>query len=261
MDNGKNIIDMTRHPIDDLNDYAIRCRGDLKTKSLLILNKFLTKEALLELKKEAKSLQDRAFYCSQNHNVLLTKKNSLLKDNHPCNIQVVSDKGCIPYDLVPSNSYLKTIYASEEFQQFIQCVLSTDKIYPYADNLSSINYNYYQKNQQLGWHFDNASFAITLMIQSSTSGGEFQYVVDARNVEKNTVNVPLIESVLKKKYPVEGLQIEEGTLVLFYGRNYLHRVTPVTSSIPRVLATLNYNLEKDIELTEDARLTFFGRLH
>ncbi len=82
MDNGKNIIDMTRHPIDDLNDYAIRCRGDLKTKSLLILNKFLTKEALLELKKEAKSLQDRAFYCSQNHNVLNTNNNSLLKDNN-----------------------------------------------------------------------------------------------------------------------------------------------------------------------------------
>ena len=140
-------------------------------------------------------------------------------------------------------------------------MLSIEIIYPYADSLSSINYNFNQKNQQLGWHFDNASFAITLMIQSSRSGGKFQYVVDARNVEKNTVNIPLIESVLQNKYPVEELQIEEGTLVLFYGRNYLHRVTPITSTIPRILATLNYNLEQDIELAEDARLTFFGRLH
>ena len=99
------------------------------------------------------------------------------------------------------------------------------------------------------------------MIQSSISGGKFQYVVDARNVEKNTVNIPLIESVLKDKYPVENLHIEEGTLVLFYGRNYLHRVTPVTSSIPRILATLNYNHEKGLRLEENARLTFFGRLH
>ena len=109
--------------------------------------------------------------------------------------------------------------------------------------------------------FDNASFAITLMIQSSTSGGTFQYVVDARNVERNTVNVPLIESVLKRKYPVEELHIEEGTLVLFFGRNYLHRVTPVDSSLPRILATLNYNHEKDVQLEENARLTFFGRLY
>ena len=104
MDYGKNIIDMTRHPIDDLNGYAIHCREDLKKNSILILNKFLTKDALLELQKEAKSLQDKAFYCSQNHNVLLTKKNILLEDNHPCNIDVVSDKGCVPHDLVPPNS-------------------------------------------------------------------------------------------------------------------------------------------------------------
>jgi hypothetical protein len=152
---------------------------------------------------------------------------------------------------------LETIYTSKNFQQFIQSVLSIEMIYPYADSLSSINYNFYQKNQQLGWHFDNASFAITLMIQSSRSGGKFQYVVDARNVEKNTVNIPLIESVLKNKHLLEELQIEEETLVLFYGRNYLHRVTPTTSTIPCVLATLNYNLE----LAEEVRLTFFGRSH
>jgi hypothetical protein len=99
------------------------------------------------------------------------------------------------------------------------------------------------------------------MIQSPASGGIFQYVVDGRNVEKKTVNVQLINSVLQNKYPAEELRVEEGTLVLFYGRNYLHRVTPVTSQKPRVLATLNYNLEKNIELSENARLTFFGRLH
>jgi len=261
MDNTQDIIDIKRHPIDNLNEYAMRCRSDLQENSILILNKFLKKEALSTLQQEAKSLQNKAFYCSQTHNVLLTKRNLLLENNYPCNINLLSDKGCIPDDLVPSNSHLRTIYTSNKFKKFIQCVLSKDKIYPYADTLSSINYNYYQRNQQLGWHFDNASFAITLMIQSSISGGKFQYVVDARNVEKNTVNIPLIESVLKDKYPVENLHIEEGTLVLFYGRNYLHRVTPVTSSIPRILATLNYNHEKGLRLEENARLTFFGRLH
>ena len=89
------------------------------------------------------------------------------------------------------------------------------------------------------WHFDIASFAITLMIQSSASGGNFQYVVDARNVEKNTLNARLIDSVLQNKHPAKELRIEEGMLVLFYGSNYLHRVTPVTSNKHRVLVTLN----------------------
>ena len=145
------------------------------------------------------------------------------------------------------------------FQNFIQSILLVDKVYPYTDNLSSINYNYYEENQQLGWHFDNASFAITIMVQSSESGGDFQYVVDARNVKENTIEIGLIDSVLQNKHPVQELQAEEGTLVIFCGSNYLHRVTPVTSNKHRVVVTLNYNLEKNTRLSENARLMFFGR--
>lgn len=260
MNNLQNIIDLQRHPVEDAA-YATRCRSELQKKSILVLKYFLAKEALINLQREARALHDKAFYCSQNHNVLLTEKNVQLDDNHPCNIEVVSNKGCVPHDSIPHDSCLRTIYNSAVFQGFVQSVLSIDKIHPYADRLSSINYNYYEENQQLGWHFDNASFAITLMIRSPASGGNFQYVVDARNVEKNTVDVQLIDSVLQNKHPVENLQAEEGTLVLFYGRNYLHRVTPVTSKKHRVLVTLNYNLEENIELSENARWTFFGRLH
>ena len=63
-------------------------------------------------------------------------------------------------------------------------MLTIKNIYPYKDTLSSINYNYYEKNQQLGWHFDNASFAITLMISSPDQGGVFQYYTKGRNYEK-----------------------------------------------------------------------------
>ena len=255
----REIIDVERHPIED-KPYAAQCRNELKKTSILVLNNFLSKAALLELQGEAHSLHEKAFYCSQKHNVLLTEKNPQLDDSHPCNIEVISDKGCVPHDLIPVDSHLRTIYTSPTFQNFVQSVLSLDKVHPYADTLSSINYNYYEKTQQLGWHFDNASFAITLMIQSPGSGGEFQYVVDGRHLEKNTVDVQLVDAVLQNKHPVEGLQVGEGTLVLFSGRDTLHRVTPVTSSRPRVLATLNYNLEKNMELSENARAMFFGRL-
>ena len=261
MDDWQDIIDVQRHPIDDINSYALRCKETLQNNFILILKNFLTKKALDELQREARSLHDKAFYCSQNHNVLLTEKNTQWEDDHPCNIEVISDKGCVPHDLIPQDSYLRKIYTSGIFQNFVQAVLPIDKIYPYKDPLSSINYNYYQEKQQLGWHFDNASLALSLMIQSPASGGKFQFVVDARNVEKNTVNVPLIEVVLQNKCPVKELQVDDGTLVLFYGRNTLHRVTPVTSKKPRILATLNYNLEKNMELSENARLMFFGRLH
>ena len=260
MTNLQDIIDFQLHPIDNLNSYANRCRSKLQKNSILVLNNFLAKKPLVNLQREAQTLHDKAFYCSQNHNILLTEKNIQLDDKHPCNTEVTSDKGCVPHDLIPQDSYLRTIYNSTVFQCFIQSLLSLDKIYPYVDTLSSINYNYYEKYQQLGWHFDNASFAILLMVQSSDSGGYFQYVVNARNVEENSINIQLIDSVLKNKHPVKELQVEEGTLIFFNGSNYLHRVTPITSNKHRVLATLNYNLEESIKLSEKARLTFFGRV-
>ncbi|MBQ82899.1 MAG: hypothetical protein CMD59_05145 [Gammaproteobacteria bacterium] len=143
---------------------------------------------------------------------------------------------------------------------FLNKILNIKNIYPYKDKLSSINYNYYEKTQQLGWHFDNASFAITLMIQSPNAGGVFQYTNKGRNYEKNYLNKNYIDNIINGKRKPTSLNVKPGTLLLFYGRNYLHRVTPVRSKKPRILVTLNYNLEKGIELSLNARKTFFGRI-
>ena len=98
------------------------------------------------------------------------------------------------------------------------------------------------------------------MIQSPDSGGVFEYINEGRDFKKNFIDKKLIKSVLNNSYKANQLSVDPGTLILFYGRNYLHRVTPVTSKKCRILVTLNYNLENDIELSENARLTFFGRI-
>ena len=208
---------------------------------------------------EAKQLEGKAFYCQQQHTILLSKQSESLDNNDPLNLLMISDKGCVPHDLLSKNSDLNIFYNSDIFKFFIRKVLNLDKIFPYADNLSSINLNYYQKGQQLGWHFDNASFAITLMIQSSTHGGEFEYITEGRDSNANYIDKKLISDVIEGKSNAKLLDVSEGTLILFYGRNYLHRVTPVQSDTPRILITLNYNEENHIELSENARLTFFGR--
>tara|TARA_B100000029_G_scaffold236488_1_gene233539 strand:- start:373 stop:1155 length:783 start_codon:yes stop_codon:yes gene_type:complete len=254
------IINLKLHPINSSQKYIDNCRKQLLKNSVLQLNNFLLPQSLKNIQKEAHSLHPQAYYCSQNHTVLLNKKNKKLKNDDPCNLEVKSDKGCVPHDLIPDKSNLCKLYSSDIFKIFLQKVLGVKKIYPYKDLLSSINYNYYEKNQQLGWHFDNASFAITLMIQSPDSGGIFQYVNEGRDYEKNFIDKNIINLILNNNYPVNQLSVQEGTLILFYGRNYLHRVTPVTSKKCRILVTLNYNLEEGIELSENARLTFFGRI-
>ena len=253
------IINLKLHPINSSNKYLNFCRDKLKKESVLQLNNFLLPNALKNIQKEATLLHPKAYYCAQKHTILLNKKNNKLKKDDPCNIEVKSDKGCVPHDMIPKDSNLNALYHSKNFREFLEKILEVEKIYPYKDSLSSINYNYYEKNQQLGWHFDNASFAITLMIQSPDLGGSFQYINEGRNYEKGLIDKVLISSVLENRHPVKELDVKPGTLILFFGRNYLHRVTPVYSDKFRILVTLNYNLEKGIELSENARLTFFGR--
>ena len=98
------------------------------------------------------------------------------------------------------------------------------------------------------------------MIQSAKSGGNFQYINKGRDIEKNFIDKDLIMSVITNKYKANEILVKPGSLILFYGRNYLHRVTPVKSKENRILVTLNYNIENGIKLSENARMTFFGRL-
>ena len=154
------IINLKKHPINN-EEYLNDCLQNLRKKSVLVLENFITNESLLSIQKEASFLESSAFYCSQKHTVLLNKYNEKISKDDPLNIEVISDKGCVPHDLININSDLNKLYNSKEFKVFLTTVLNVKSIYPYKDNLSSINYNYYQNNQQLGWHFDNASFAIT----------------------------------------------------------------------------------------------------
>ncbi len=254
------IINFNKHPLDNSN-YVNLCKNKIIEKSILVLKNFLTKECLNDLILEALDLENKAFYCKQNHTILLGKPNNLLDKNDPLNIEVKSDKGCVPHDLLKKNSKLNKLYNSRLFKNFLKKVLNLKYLYPYSDPLSSINYNYYQNTQQLGWHFDNASFAITLMIQSAEIGGEFEYVRKGRDYNKKFIDKSYISKIINSTIKPNQIKAEAGTLVLFYGRNYLHRVTPVRSTKPRILVTLNYNEEEGVELSENARLTFFGRIN
>ena len=259
MNNINSIINIEDHPIEN-KEYRNYCYETLRKKSILTLENFLNQESLYSIQREALLLEVKAFYCSQKHTVLLNQYDNNIDREDPLNIEVISDKGCVPHDLIKPNSKLNLLYNSSKFKDFLISVLGIKNIFPYRDSLSSINYNYYQNEQQLGWHFDNASFAITLMIQSPDKGGVFEYINKGRDYNSKFIDKDFIYKVLNDDVKAKQLIVNPGTLVLFYGRNYLHRVTPVESVKPRILVTLNYNEEGNIMLSENARNTFFGRI-
>jgi hypothetical protein len=51
-----------------------------------------------------------------------------------------------------------------------------------------------------------------------------------------------------------------GGLLLFNGKNSMHRVTKVIGDDIRILAVLAYNQEKGISLSKSAQKTFYGKV-
>ncbi len=74
------------------------------------------------------------------------------------------------------------------------------------------------------------------------------------------MNYELSGKILDGKVEAQGLAMDDGALVLFRGRNSMHRVTPVEGDMTRMLVVLAYNTEPNIALSESARMTFYGRL-
>ena len=256
--NPETIVNLKLHPIQD-EGYNISCKAQLERSGALVMEDFLTSETVDFLQIEACELRPQAYFCHQNHNAYLLDPDHAFPAEHIRNLEQVSDKGCVPHDQLPDRSPLRALYEWSDFQKFLEGVLGVT-VFPYADTLSSININYYEQGQQLGWHYDNASFAVTLMIQASEDGGEFEYLENVRNKEAGDPGYPDTEAVIKGNLHPKTLAMGEGALVLFRGRNSLHRVVPVSSERSRILVTLNFNTEPNVMLSELARLAFFGRL-
>ena len=255
----KDIIDLKHFALAE-TDFRSDCRDIFEDSGYLILKNFLKPQAVKLICKEALLNQYLAYYCIQEHNVYLTTKDTDYEDNHPRNRNLKSSKGCITDDQVPIESLLRTLYDSLQFRKFLCSVLGEDALYEYTDSLSSINIHYASKGQELAWHFDNSSFAITLLLQQADKGGDFQYLRNMRYTSNGDPDFESTRQVLDGKREPQNLIMESGSLVLFRGQESIHRVVPVKGEKTRISAVLAYNSKPGIKLSEEARMTFFGRL-
>lgn len=253
------LIDLKKYPLGEA-DFRSRCKASLAEDGALVMPEFLQADAVKTIAGEGEAHRDQAYFCDDHHNVYLTPPDSDYPMDHPRNRLILSSKGCIPDDVVPEASPLRDLYNAEDFKDFLCEVLGEEALYEYADPLSSINLHYADAGLELGWHFDNSAFAITLMIQAPDAGGAFEYVKDLRDADSGEMNFEGVQKALEGETTPETLNMQAGTLVLFRGRNSLHRVAPVKGKTTRMLVVLAYNSEPEIALSESARLTFFGRL-
>lgn len=255
------VVDLERHPLDD-PAYRAECRRTIDTDGALVLTRLLRPTAISDLVAEAERLRPLAYFSTHTHSVYLDPADPRWPASDARSREVASTKGAVTTDQIPARSGLRVLYTSACFRSFLCDVLGEDQLHEYADPLSSINVNFFEPGQELGWHFDNSSFAVTLLLQEPAAGGVFEFFAAMRDSATGRDDHEAVALALDDRAQRSPSRLAQhaGDLALFRGRDALHRVTPVAGDRTRLLVVLAYNTEPGIELSENARMTFFGRL-
>lgn len=230
----------------------------LYKEGILVFDSFINHTGLIKLKKESAELKPKSFKSSSEYNVYVSDYDNKFPTESPRNRIMSTTKKCIPNDLIPKDSVLQKLYDSSLIKNFFCKLLDKENLYPYEDSLSSINVNYYDKGDALGWHFDNSDFTITLLVKNCTKGGVYEFFNNMR-YKDGKEDYDFVEKILDNE--VSGIKVDslEGDLMIFKGNKSIHQVTAVEEG-ERILVTFNYNEKMGVSLSEKSRKTFFGRV-
>jgi hypothetical protein len=235
-----------------------RCRADLAAVGACDLPGFVRADVVGRIVAELLPLEPLSFRTETTHNIEFSGREDELPADDPLRIQVRSAKSGLAYDQIPATSALRGIYHSAALLDFVGATLGIDPIYRQADELGALNVMFYRPGDELGWHFDNADFVVTLMLQPPTAGGVFEYVPMLRTPDDRNANG--VKVLLEGgRAGVRTMSGTPGTLALFRGHFSPHRVTPVEGDVPRINAVLAYADRPDARLSASARRIFYGR--
>jgi len=258
-------VNLASHPIADrasasLDALVERCRSGLRARGAYVLESFLHEKAVAGILGELNGVLDRAYYKPKTHNSYLAPDDERFPASHPRNRQQLTNSATLAYDFIDEDSLLERIYRWQPLRDFIARTLGYEELHPYADALAAVNVLVYPPGTQTGWHFDNAHFVVTLMLQQAQAGGSYQYAPFIRAPDED--NYPAIGAVLDGDAGcVHTLEQNVGDLVVFQGRYTLHRVTEVVGDATRLIAVLSYDAKPGTTLTPHTRKTFYGRSH
>jgi hypothetical protein len=254
---------LRRYPINDPASPEHRalvqaCRDQLRDTGVAQLAGFLTPAAVSEMLALASQLVSRAWASNQAHTVYFEPADDAAGPGHPRALLQHSAKKAIAYDLIPSGAPIRQLYESDDLTGFIAAVLGKQVLYRSADPLDALEIAIFDDGDELGWHFDNSEFSVTVMYQESETGGHFDYYPGLRDEDHD--NYPAVQEILHGGS--EGavrLPASPGTLAVFRGQHALHRVTPVSGPVSRINSVLTYGERPGMKLNQLTQTLFYGR--
>jgi hypothetical protein len=257
------ILDLERYPLDRLDSPKGRlllesCRAALRFEGACQLPGLLKEEAVEQLVAEALGKRDQAYRTDSTHNVYFEAVDESLPADDPATLLQRSSKKAVAWDLIEKDSPLRIAYEWEGLTNFIGQAMEMDNIYKYADPLGACSLMIFEEGDELGWHFDRSPFAVTLMLQPSVAGGEYQYFHRLRTPEDEN-RTGVAARLHGSEVGRIKLVSEPGTLSMFRGQYSMHRVTPVRGEQTRINAVLAYSEKPNDKMNTLTQQLFYGR--
>jgi alkylated DNA repair dioxygenase AlkB len=259
----EDVVDLKRYPVDDPASTGYRalvqaCQNQLREHGVAQMPGFLTPAAVSEMLALASRLAGQAWASDQSHTVYFEPPDDSAGADHPRALLQHSAKKAIAYDQIPADAPVRRLYESDDLTRFIAAVLGKQVLYRSADPLDALEIAIFDHGDELGWHFDNSEFSVTVLYQQPEAGGHFDYHPALRTEDDE--NYPAVQKILLGAQDgVVRLPGGPGTLAVFRGQHALHRVTPVTGPRPRINSVLTYGEHPGMKLTELTQNLFYGR--
>ena len=257
------IIDLDAYPLDRLatpegRDLVARCRAQLGEDGCVVLADFVRPEVLAELEAETARLSPGAHINATETNPYNSAGDPALPESHPKNRFDDRTNGFVAGDLIGEETMIRRIYRDPDFQEFVRQVVNEPEIHEFADPLADLVVNVLKEGRQHPWHFDSNDYIVTLCTRKPEAGGVFQYVPGIRGPQGE--NFEGVQAVLDGDHAtLKSLDVTPGDLQVFFGRNALHRVTPVEGPRERHSVIFAYAREPGFVGRPERARRIFGR--
>ena len=261
--NPEYLVDIERYPILTPNAPGLRevldwARAQLRDTGACELPGFLNQRGLATVQADSDTLASQAYRSEGLGTAYLGVPDFELPEDHPRRYFGRAAVGVVAYDMFPSDAPLRCLYEWDPFMRFIEAVLQRGMLYRYADPLGALNLAVMGDGDELQWHFDQTDFVVSLAVRDAEHGGDFEVAPHIRSAVDE--RYPAVQRVLAgDRDDVVRLPMTPGTLLIFEGRNSLHRVSPIRGATTRLVALLAYDTQPGTCSTELLRLARYGR--
>lgn len=243
----------------EYRETVLNAQQQLRARGAAELPGFLTPSAVEVFTEDATYASNRA-YCSEGMGTPYLERadDDQWPASHPRRQQSRSRVSAVGYDLIPLTSPLRLLYEDEDVRRFLEAILDVPVLFRYADPFGALNLSVMDEGDELGWHFDQTDFVVSLAIQSAEQGGDFEVVPNIRSARDECYDD--VERLLNgDEIEVVTLPMVPGTLLIFRGRHSIHRVTPVSGQTPRLVGLLGFDTSEGTMSSRELQIDRYGR--